>query len=80
MHATNLTEEAMNTDARSFDWVARRKAPGIYQVKQNVVLDRIWRLDRWENLCWEVRLRPTEVRRVNCWAIGWDRTPRDQGR
>ena len=63
----------MNTDARSYDWVARRKPLGIYQVKQNVVLDRIWRLDRWENLCWEVR-------RVNWWAIGWDRTPRDQGR
>ncbi|MBI2880265.1 MAG: hypothetical protein HYY21_01685 [Candidatus Tectomicrobia bacterium] len=77
---TNLTEDAVNTDGRSYDWIARREAPGTYQVKQNIVLDRIWRFDRWENLCWQVRLRPEEVRPVRCAAIGWDRTPRDQGR
>ncbi len=73
---TNLIEGAANTDARSYDWVARKAAPDLYQVKQNIVLDRIWRFDRWENLCWRVRLSVEEVRRVDCQAIRWDRAPR----
>ena len=55
---TNLIEGASNTDARSYNWVARKAAPDLYQVKQNIVLDRIWRFDRWENLCWRVRPWP----------------------
>jgi len=73
--ATNLTQDALNMKAHSYGWVARRKASGIYQVKQNLVLDLSWRLDRWENHCWEVRLKPVEVRRVGCQVIDWDRTP-----
>jgi hypothetical protein len=73
--ATNLTQDALSIDARSYDWTARRKASGIYQVKHNLVLDRSWRLDRWENHCWEVRLNPVEVRRIGCQLIGWDRAP-----
>ncbi|MFQ5911862.1 MAG: hypothetical protein ACE5JS_01620 [Nitrospinota bacterium] len=78
--ATNLTENALNTDARSYDWIARRMAPSLYHVKQNMVLDRIWRFDRWENLCWEVRLHPEDVRQVGCGTIGWNRAPQIQGR
>lgn len=78
---TNLTEGAANTDARSYDWLARKAAPDLYHVKQNLVLDRIWRVDRWENFCWQVRLSVEDVRMVDCRAIRWDKSPqRYQGR
>ena len=78
---TNLTEGAANTDARSYDWIARKAARDMYHVKQNLILDRIWRYDRWENFCWRVRLSVEDVRMVDCRAIRWDKSPRRyQGR
>jgi hypothetical protein len=78
---TNLTASALNVDALSYDWLARRRAPGVYEVKHVYVFDRIWRYDRWENDCWLVTLAPETSRRVPCGAMGWDRSqsPRHQG-
>lgn len=78
---TNLTATAYNVDARSYDWLARRRALGLYEVKHVYVFDRIWRFDRWENDCWVVTLASQSSRRVPCEAIGWDRSqsPRHKG-
>lgn len=71
---TNLTASAMNVDALSYDWLARRRAPGVYEVKHVYIFDRVWRYDRWENDCWLVTLAPETSRRVPCGAMRWDRS------
>ena len=77
---TNLTESAPQTDGRSYDWIARKASTDTYYVKHNLVLDRIWRFDRWENYCWIVKPSNSKIKMVNCSAIGWDRAPQIQSR
>ena len=72
---TNLIEGAAQTDGRSYDWIAKRASRGVYYVKHNLVLDRMWRFDRWENYCWVVKRADSEVKMVGCRTIGWDRGP-----
>ena len=78
--ATNLIESDPQTDGRSYDWIARKVSTDTYYVKHNLVLDRIWRFDRWENYCWIVKPSTSKMKMVNCNAIGWDRAPRIQSR